>query len=113
VDPADRAVLREPALPGGVMDHPAARWGLRPGYPLDDRRTQAAPNQISGGGGHPLILPPDPSPHRPPAAGPAPRSKPAEQRRTHVPRGPGTMPAGECVQWWLTTGGVAVTVAGS
>jgi hypothetical protein len=58
VYPADRTVLSEPALPGSVMDHPAARRALRPSYPLDDQPTQAAPNQISGRGGiHPPILP--------------------------------------------------------
>ena len=60
--PADRAVLSEPALPGGAVDHPAARWALRPSYPLEDQPTQAGPNQISGGGSvHPSILSPGPA----------------------------------------------------
>ena len=59
--PADRAVLGEPALPGGVVDHAAARWALRPGHPLEDQPAQAGPNQISGGGSvHPPILSPGP-----------------------------------------------------
>lgn len=74
--PADRAILGEPALPGGVVDHPAARWALRPGYPLEDQPTQAAPNQVNGGGGvHSPILSP--------SAWPRPRSrrgKPASGR---------------------------------
>ena len=56
--PADRAVLSEPALPGGAVDHPAARWALRSSYPLEDQPTHTVPNQISGRGGiHPPILP--------------------------------------------------------
>ena len=74
--PADRTVLSKPALAGCAMDHPASRRALRPGYPLEDHRTQAAPNQISGGGGvH--------SPHSPsgPAATPQPPAGKAERQQ--------------------------------
>jgi hypothetical protein len=57
VHPADRAVVGKPALALGVMDHPAARRSLRTGYPLEDRRTQAATHQLSGiPYSHPAIL---------------------------------------------------------
>ncbi len=73
MDPADRTVPGEPALPGGVMDHPAMRRALRPGHPLEDQSAQAAPNQISGAGGvHPPILT---------QARPRPRSQPGKRAR--------------------------------
>jgi len=63
VYPADRAVLSEPALAGGV-DQPAALWALRPGHPLEDHFTQAVPHQTSSAGGihHPILLPARPAP---------------------------------------------------
>jgi hypothetical protein len=63
VNPADRPVLRKPALTWGV-DQLAPRRALRPSDPLEDQPTQASPNQISGTfGSHPAILPrPGPAP---------------------------------------------------
>jgi len=61
VYPADRTVPGEPALAGGVMDHPAACRALRPSYPLEDQPAHAGPNQISGGSVHSPILSPGPT----------------------------------------------------
>jgi hypothetical protein len=46
MDPADRPVLREPALPRSI-DQPVALGALWPSHPLEYQPTQTAPYQIS------------------------------------------------------------------
>ncbi len=55
---ADWAILGEPALTRGIMDHPATRRSLRPSYPLEDGRADPAANAVgSTWTSHLLIIP--------------------------------------------------------
>jgi len=88
VHAADRAPFREPALAARI-DHLAARWALRPGYPLEDGRADpsadaadATPTITSAMTAHSLII-----------------SRPAWALREQ-PRPPGSavgQPSGVCV----------------
>ncbi len=55
--PADRAILGEPALAGGLVDLPPAIRALRPGDPLEDSRADPAAQAISSiQASHTLII---------------------------------------------------------
>ena len=54
--PADRPVLGEPALAGGLVDLPSAVPALRPGDPLEDGRADPPADPVRGASGTHLFI---------------------------------------------------------